>query len=111
MKIVSITTEEFRWPRHVPIRNGKHTYTHSGLGIVKIETDENITGIGLGGTGLIGQATIETLKRELIGEDLERHMAPQADVFGAIDYAHAAGAQLLDNAVMNEGLAEHLGEG
>ena len=43
MKITSITTEEFRWPRHVPIRNGKHTYTHSGLGIVKIETDENIT--------------------------------------------------------------------
>src|ERR1700680_3933977 len=69
MKITSITTEEFRWPRHVPIRNGKHTYTHSGLGIVKIETDENITGIGLGGTGLVGQATIEGLKHELIGED------------------------------------------
>src|SRR5215472_9949671 len=69
MRITSITTEEFRWPRHTPIRNGKHTYTHSGLGVVKIETDENVTGIGLGGTGLIGQATIETLKRELIGED------------------------------------------
>ncbi len=69
MKITSITTEEFRWPRHVPIRNGKHTYTHSGLGIVKIETDENVTGIGLGGTGLVGQATIEGLKHELIGED------------------------------------------
>src|SRR5882757_3697572 len=69
VKITSITTEEFKWPRRVPIRNGKHTYTHSGLGIVKIETDENITGIGLGGTGLIGQATIETLKHDLIGED------------------------------------------
>ena len=53
----------------MPIRNGKHTYTHSGLGIVKIETDENVTGIGLGGTGLVGQATIEGLKHELIGED------------------------------------------
>ena len=31
MKITSITTEEFRWPRAVPIRNGKHTYTHSAL--------------------------------------------------------------------------------
>src|ERR1700737_4136615 len=51
MKITSITTEEFRWPRRVPIRNGKHTYTHSGLGIVKIETDKNATGIGLGGRG------------------------------------------------------------
>src|SRR5437762_3341618 len=69
MKITSITTEEFRWPRRVPIRNGKHTYTHAGLGVVRIETDENITGIGLGGTGLVGQATIEALKHELIGED------------------------------------------
>jgi len=69
VKITSITTDEFRWPRHTPIRNGKHTYTHSGLGIVRIETDENITGIGLGGTGLVGQATIEALKHELIGED------------------------------------------
>src|ERR671922_617710 len=69
MRITSITTEEFRWPRHTPIRNGKHTYTHSGLGIVNIETDAGITGIGLGGTGLVGQATIESLKHELIGED------------------------------------------
>ncbi len=69
MKITSITTEEFRWPRRVPIRNGKHTYTHSGLGVVRIETDENVTGIGLGGTGLVGQATIEMLKQQLIGED------------------------------------------
>jgi L-alanine-DL-glutamate epimerase-like enolase superfamily enzyme len=69
MKIKAITTEEFRWPRHVPISNGKHTYTHSGLGLVKIETDAGITGIGLGGTGLVGQATIQHLKKELIGED------------------------------------------
>src|ERR1700737_1870161 len=69
MKITSITTEEFRWPRHVPIRHGEDRDSHWGLGIVKIETDENITGIGLGGTGLVGQATIEGLKHELIGED------------------------------------------
>jgi len=69
MKITNITTEEYRWPRHKPITNGKHTYTHSGLGLVKIETDEGITGIGLGGSGLIGRATVEHLKKELIGED------------------------------------------
>jgi L-alanine-DL-glutamate epimerase-like enolase superfamily enzyme len=69
MKITSITTEEFRWPRHKPISNGKHTYTHSSLGVVRIETDEGYTGIGLGGTGLIGQATIKELTHELIGED------------------------------------------
>src|SRR3954470_9641767 len=69
MKITGITTEEFRWPRHKPISNGLHTYTHSGLALVKIETDAGVTGIGLGGGGLIGRSTIEHLKKELIGED------------------------------------------
>src|SRR5919202_264861 len=69
MKITAITSEEFRWPRHVPIRNGKHTYTHAGLGIVRIETDAGLTGIGLGATGMVGHATVATLKHELIGED------------------------------------------
>lgn len=69
MKITAITTEEYSWPRTRPITNGKHTYTHSGLGLVKIETDEGITGIGLGATGAIGRATVETLKPLLIGED------------------------------------------
>jgi L-alanine-DL-glutamate epimerase-like enolase superfamily enzyme len=69
VKIVEITTEQYRWPRTKPITNGLHTYTHVTLGIVKIETDEGITGIGLGSTGPIERATIEYLKTELIGED------------------------------------------
>jgi L-alanine-DL-glutamate epimerase-like enolase superfamily enzyme len=69
VKITGITTEEYRWPRHKPISNGLHTYTHSGLDLVKIETDAGITGIGLGGGGLVGHATVERLKGELIGED------------------------------------------
>jgi L-alanine-DL-glutamate epimerase-like enolase superfamily enzyme len=69
VKITAITTEEFRWPRHKPISNGLHTYTHSGLALVKIDTDAGVTGIGLGGGGLIGRATIEHLTKELIGED------------------------------------------
>ncbi len=69
MKITGITTEEYQWPRHKPITNGLHTYTHSGLALVKIATDEGITGIGLGGGGGIGRATVERLAPELIGED------------------------------------------
>ena len=69
MKIVDITTETYRWPRHKPISNGKHTYTHVTLGLVKIETDAEITGIGLGDVGTIGRAVVERLKPELIGED------------------------------------------
>src|SRR5437867_11040073 len=69
MRIVEISTEVYQWPRHKPITNGKHTYTHSGLSLVKIETDAGITGIGLGGGGLVGNATITHLKQGLIGED------------------------------------------
>jgi L-alanine-DL-glutamate epimerase-like enolase superfamily enzyme len=69
LKIIDITTESYSWPRLKPITNGKHTYTHSGLGLVKIETDEGVTGIGRGSTGGVGKATIERLKPLLIGED------------------------------------------
>ena len=69
MKITAISTEEYRWPRHKPISNGLHTYTHAGLGLVKIETDAGITGIGLGAEGTIARATVEHLATLLIGED------------------------------------------
>ncbi|MEZ4867588.1 MAG: mandelate racemase/muconate lactonizing enzyme family protein [Caldilineaceae bacterium] len=69
MKITKITTEAYRWPRHKPITNGKHTYTHSGVGLVKIETDEGLTGIGLGAGGSIIRAAIEHLTPLLLGED------------------------------------------
>src|SRR5215211_6606863 len=69
MKITDVTTETYRWPRHKPISNGLHTYTHSGLGLIKIHTDEGTMGVGVGSTGGIAGATIEHLKPELIGED------------------------------------------
>ena len=69
MKITGITTKEFRWPRHKPIANGKHTYTHVTFAVVEIATTEGITGIGLGGGGEIERATIARLTPMLIGED------------------------------------------
>jgi len=69
MKITNITTATYRWPRHKPITNGKHTYTHAGVGLVKIETDEGITGIGLGDVGGIAKAAIDYFTPFLIGED------------------------------------------
>ncbi len=69
MKITSVTTETFRWPRKVVISNGKHTYTHRGMRLVKIETDEGTTGIGVCAVQPIIQATIEHLTPQLIGED------------------------------------------
>lgn len=69
MKITDVTTEQYRWPRHKPISNGLHTYTHSGLGLVKIHTDEGTLGVGVCAINGIVRATVEHLKPELLGED------------------------------------------
>ena len=69
MKITDVTMQEYRWPRTRPIANGKHTYTHVNYALVKIATDEGITGIGLGHGGEIERAVISHLKPLLIGED------------------------------------------
>jgi L-alanine-DL-glutamate epimerase-like enolase superfamily enzyme len=69
LKITSVTMEEYRWPRARPITNGKHTYTHVNYALVKIATDEGITGIGLGHGGSIERATVEQLAPLLLGED------------------------------------------
>jgi L-alanine-DL-glutamate epimerase-like enolase superfamily enzyme len=39
------------------------------LSFVKVETDEGIGGVGLGGGGKVGDAIIQRLKPEVIGED------------------------------------------
>ena len=45
------------------------------------------------------------------GEDLERHVAVQVLVVGAIDDAHGACADVLENAVMRETPADHFHAG
>src|ERR1700730_5870638 len=69
MRTPDITRESYRWPRHKPISNGKHTYTHAGLGVVKIHTDEGVTGLGIGAASGIAGATIDELKSGLIGQN------------------------------------------
>ena len=38
MKITDVNVEVSRWPRRVPIRNGRHVYDTSGLNVVRVET-------------------------------------------------------------------------
>ena len=73
MKITAITTESYRWPRTKPIRNGLHVYTHAGLGLVKVETDAGVTGLGLIAASAITDISIEYFAKELIGEDPLNH--------------------------------------
>ncbi len=73
MKITDVIMETYRWKRHKPIRNGRHTYPTSGLNVVRVTTDEGITGIGLAG-GVqgaedIGVAILNHLKQYVIGQD------------------------------------------
>ena len=81
MKITDVRMETYRWPRETPIVNGLYTYTHAYLNVVYVETDSDLTGIGLAGSASesapqIGRAILESLKPLLIGRDPldnERH--------------------------------------
>ena len=73
MKITDVKAEIYNWPRKVPIRNGLHTYGTSGLSVTRIETDEGVTGIGLGrdirDAPDVGIAIHNYFKQFVIGED------------------------------------------
>ena len=73
MKVTDVKVEAYRWPRKVPIRNGLHTYSEYDLNVVKIETDEGITGIGIGRdireAPSVGIAMVDFFKKFVIGED------------------------------------------
>ena len=43
-----------------------------------------------------------------VGQELQGDKAVQLYVLGLVDHAHAAAAQLLDDAVVRDGLADHL---
>ena len=73
MKVTDVKMESYRWPRKKPIRNGRYVYATAGLDVIKIETDEGVTGLGLSG-GVqeaegIGRQILEHLKQYAIGQD------------------------------------------
>src|SRR6476646_3064821 len=76
MKITGIKVECYSAPLPTPISNGRYTYATSDRCLVRVETSEGVTGIGLGdgGVGLAGaarmiEATVDSLRPWLIGED------------------------------------------
>ena len=73
MQVTDLKIETYRWSRPKPIRNGRYVYSTSGLDVVKVETDEDVTGIGFFG-GVheaqgIGMSILEYLKQYVIGQD------------------------------------------
>ena len=71
MKITDVRQEYFRWEKSRPITNGMHTYTHCGLAVITVETDQEITGYGLSGPvlGINPFMMVDELKDRLIGQD------------------------------------------
>ena len=79
MVITDIVPIEYSWQRPRAIRNGKYTYATGGLSLFRIDTDEGVTGLGLGSTGMLVGGVgpgLEQFKSQLIGQDpldVERH--------------------------------------
>ncbi len=73
MKITNLTMETYRWKRDKPIRNGMYVYATAGLNVVKVETDEGVTGIGLAGgvqgAEEIGEAILDHFAQVVVGQD------------------------------------------
>ena len=71
MKITDVRQEYFRWEKSRPITNGMHTYTHCGLAVLTVETDQGITGDGLSGPvlGMNPFMMVNELRERLIGQD------------------------------------------
>jgi len=63
-----------------------------------------------GGSGLsLSPETAEGLRiaGNFIGQELQRHETAQANVFSLLDHSHTTAAELLDDAVVRDGLADH----
>jgi L-alanine-DL-glutamate epimerase-like enolase superfamily enzyme len=75
MKITSVEMQSYAWTRPKPIRNGKFTYSDTGMNLIQILTDEGITGIGWGGTivstsfSAIQRGLLDQFRPHLVGED------------------------------------------
>ena len=73
MKVTDVKMENYRWNRARPIRNGRYVYPTAGLNVVKVETDEGITGVGLAGGVMgaeeIGSAIVDHLRQYVVGQD------------------------------------------
>ena len=46
--------------------------------------------------------------RHVLRQELQRDKAAKFDVLGLVDHTHPAAAELLDDAVVRDGLADHL---
>ena len=93
-----------------------------GLAVEELHGDE---GLAVGLTDIVNGADIGVIERggglglalkpgqslrvfgDFIGQELQRHKTPQAGILGFVHHAHAAAAQLFEDSIMRDGLADH----
>jgi D-arabinonate dehydratase len=75
MRISDLTVECYRWPQEKPIRTGQYTFAETRAAVVRVRTDEGLSGVGLlytsrvpGGEKVI-PALVEGLRPAVIGRD------------------------------------------
>ncbi|MFE4709936.1 mandelate racemase/muconate lactonizing enzyme family protein [Paenibacillus sp. NPDC056722] len=69
MKITRVTANYYSWPRTRAISNGSHTWSDVVRCVLKIETDEGITGYGIGSASDGERQLREAFAVRLIGMD------------------------------------------
>jgi len=69
MKITDVQIEAFAWPMRQQFFNSTVSFTRGTMTLVKIETDEGLTGIGPSYSKPVIHTAIETMRPLLIGQD------------------------------------------
>jgi L-alanine-DL-glutamate epimerase-like enolase superfamily enzyme len=102
IKILSVTTDIYRWPREKVLRNGLHTHSTVHLAVVKIMTDAGIVGVSvtrpkpgdreireLFGSKLIGRDPTMTsaIWAELWSPKLYGRRGPETRALSCLDFA------------------------
>jgi D-arabinonate dehydratase len=70
VRIADITVSSYRRERAKPLRNAKHTYRWAELDVIRVGTDEGMTGIALAEHGhRLTSAFLDLLKPKIVGLD------------------------------------------
>ena len=73
MKITDVRMETYRWSGPTWTDEGRFIFANDGLDVARVETDEGLTGSGLGwavtGDGAIVRSISEQLRPHAIGRD------------------------------------------
>lgn len=70
MRIADITVSSYRRERAKPLRNARHIYRWAELDVIRVGTDEGVTGIALAEHGhRLTSAFLELLKPKILGLD------------------------------------------